>query len=56
MEIKKLNITITKTADGAREYIQILSEEQISINVVFVARSIDLKDHRDETEEEKEKD
>jgi len=46
MEIDKLNVTITKTADGRRDYIQIMSADQISVNIVFVADRINIQDHR----------
>lgn len=40
----KLTVTITKTADGKREYIQIMSEDMLSVNVVLVADSIEVHD------------
>lgn len=46
----KLNITITKTADGGRDYVQIMSDDCLSVNVVLVADKITVKDHRDEEE------
>ncbi len=55
MVIDKLNVTITKTADGKRDYVQIMSEDMLSINVVFIADYIKLQDHRDETAKTKEK-
>jgi len=41
-----LNVTITKTADGKQEYIQIMSGDMISVNIVLVADAIKVKDHR----------
>ena len=42
----KLNVTITKTADGKQDYIQIMSDDVISVNVVLVADRIKVEDHR----------
>lgn len=41
-----LRVTITKTRDGFSEYIQIMSDDTISVNVVLVAESIEVDDHR----------
>ena len=41
-----LNVTITKTADGKQDYIQIMSDDAISVNVVLVVDSIKVEDHR----------
>ena len=41
-----LTVTITKTADGKQDYIQIMSDDVISVNVVLVADSIKVEDHR----------
>lgn len=54
MVIDKLTVTITKTADGKRDYVQIMSEDMLSINTVFIADYIKLQDHRDETDKGKE--
>ena len=50
MEIDKLKVTVTKTSDGKREYIQIMSADQVSVNVVFVAEDIEVEDHREKPE------
>lgn len=42
----KLNVTITKTATGSGEYIQVMSDDMLSVNVVLVAESIKLQDLR----------
>lgn len=42
----KLNVTITKTSDGKRHYIQIMSADMVSTNVVLVADEIVLEDRR----------
>ncbi len=44
---EKLTITITKTADGLQEYVQIMSADMVSINVVLIADEIEVKDTRD---------
>ncbi|KKK60045.1 hypothetical protein LCGC14_3028270 [marine sediment metagenome] len=41
-----LNVTITKTADGKQDYIQIMSDDIISVNIVLVADKIKVEDHR----------
>lgn len=42
----KLNVTITKTSRGDQDYIQIMSDDMISVNVVLVADRIELIDVR----------
>jgi len=42
----KLTITISKTSDGKRDYLQIMSDDAFSVNVVFVAEKIVVKDVR----------
>lgn len=42
----KLKITITKTANGLHEYVQIMSDDQFAINVVLIADEIDVLDAR----------
>ena len=42
----KINVTITKTSVGDSDYIQIMSEDQISVNIVLVAEEIKVEDHR----------
>ena len=44
--IDKLNITITKTADGLCDYVQLMSDDTMSINVVVVALKIEVRDTR----------
>ena len=44
--IEKLEVTITKTADGKDEYIQIMSGDYVSVNVVLIAKKIVVKDGR----------
>ena len=41
-----LNVTITKTSTGMADYIQIMSDDQISVNIVLIAEKIEVADHR----------
>jgi hypothetical protein len=43
----KLNVTVTKTSDGARDYIQIMSDDMFTVNVVLVADLIEVRDARE---------
>jgi len=42
----RLIITVTKTADGKREYVQIISADMFSVHIVMIADSIEVKDAR----------
>ena len=42
----KLEVTIQKARDG-RDYLQIMSEDYISVNIVLVSEKITVKDQRD---------
>jgi len=42
----KISVTITKTSDGQGDYVQLMSDDMLSVNVVLVAREIVLKDTR----------
>lgn len=44
--IPNLTITVTKTADGKFDYVQIMSGDQFSINLVLIAGEIVVKDAR----------
>lgn len=48
----KLNVSITKTSDGKLDYIQIMSDDMIAINVVLVAEEIKVEDHREKKPKE----
>lgn len=43
---KLIRITISKTSDGLQEYLQVLSEDTISVNIVLVADKFELTDVR----------
>ena len=45
-EVMILNVTITKTSTGMADYIQIMSDDQISVNIVLIAEKIEVADHR----------
>lgn len=42
----KINVAITKTSMGDSDYIQIMSDDQITVNIVLVAEKINVTDHR----------
>lgn len=42
----KLNVTISKTAQGDRDYLQIMSEDQFSVNIVLISEEIKVEDSR----------
>ena len=44
--INQLNVTVTKTADLKAEYIQIMSDDQMTVNVVVIANRITIADMR----------
>lgn len=41
-----LKITVTKTANGLQEYLQVISDDQFAINVVLIADKIEILDTR----------
>ena len=41
-----LTITLSKTADGKHDYLQIITDDQFAINIVLIADKIDVKDVR----------
>ena len=41
-----LNVTVTKTSRGDQDYIQIMSNDLLSVNVVLVADAINPNDAR----------
>lgn len=42
-----IRVTITKTSDRLGEYIQVMSHDQTSVNVVIVAKKIEIQDMRE---------
>ena len=45
-QITKLTIQVTKTRDGLRDYVQIMSSDQFTVNVVLIADHIEVADER----------
>jgi len=41
-----LKVTISKTADGLRDYMQVVSADLLAVNVVLVADKIEVTDVR----------
>ncbi len=44
--IDQLTITVSKTADGSDDYVQIMSGDQFTINVVLIAAEVEVNDSR----------
>lgn len=44
----KLNILISKTANKKMDYLQIMSEDLTSVNIVLIAEKIVVDDKREE--------
>jgi len=42
----KLTITVTRTADGKQDYVQVMSADQMTTNIVLIADEIVVADHR----------
>lgn len=47
---KELNVTITKTSNGLLDYIQIMSDDSVGVNIVLIADKITIVDHREKKE------
>jgi hypothetical protein len=45
-DIPKLTIQVTKTADGKKEYVQIMSGDMLTVNVVLIAEQIVIRNDR----------
>jgi hypothetical protein len=43
-----VKITISKTATGEGEYLQVISDDLTSVNVVIIADKFEIKDAREE--------
>lgn len=44
--LEEIQITVTKTANGQADYVQISSPAAIPVNIVLVAGKITVTDHR----------
>ena len=42
----KLTVTVSKTANGKQDYLQIMSDDMFSVNVVLIADKITVEDKR----------
>lgn len=45
----KYTVTLQKARDG-RDYLQIMSEDQVSTNIVLISEKITVKDYREKVE------
>jgi len=45
----KYIVTVSKTANGKQDYMQIISEDQFNTNIVLIADIIEIKDVREES-------
>lgn len=41
-----LHITISKTRQGNQDYLQIMSDDLVSVNIVLIANKIEVQDAR----------
>ena len=44
--LDKIQIEISKTADGKHDYVQIRSPAAAPVNIVLIAQKITVQDHR----------
>ena len=54
----QLTVTVTKTSNGLFDYVQVMSNDSVSVNIVLIAEKITVEDRREKfnsLEEEKEK-
>jgi len=49
--MSKLTIQVTKTSQGDQEYVQIMSEDFKSVNIVLIADEIEVRDDREDADE-----
>ena len=42
----RLTITVSKTADGQHDYVQILSGDQFGLAIVLIAGAVEVRDAR----------
>ncbi len=42
----KINVTVSKASDGRQDYIQLMSDDMISVNIVLVADDVVMQDAR----------
>ncbi len=51
MELGQIKIVVTKTSDGKSDYVQIMSSDMMSLNIVLVASEIVVEDSRSGSDE-----
>jgi hypothetical protein len=44
--LPNLKLTISETADGSSDYLQIVSDDQFALNIVLIAGKIEVADSR----------
>ena len=44
--IETLKITISRTRDDLQDYVQVMSSDQLTVNVVLIANRIEIVDSR----------
>ena len=44
----RIEITVQKARDGVHDYVQIISDDMVTVNIVLVAEKIFVKDNRKE--------
>lgn len=44
--IPKLTVQLSKTSDGGAQYLQVMSDDYTTVNVVLIADEIEVKDDR----------
>lgn len=44
--LQPLRVVISKTADGKHDYMQIISQDQFSVNIVLISEQITVRDAR----------
>jgi len=42
----KLKVLVSKTSHGDQDYLQIMSDDTVSVNVVLVAEKVEIEDAR----------
>ena len=45
-KMEKINVNISKTSNGKLDYLQIMSADMITINIVLIAKEIKVIDRR----------
>jgi len=46
ISLSPIKITVTKTADGSADYVQIMSDDQFAVNIVMISSKITVLDTR----------